>query len=286
MHTQPKHHHAGLAGLACAAALASTLSFVQLHAATFIELQDFESSTAGVKPSAPWAWWVGSAPGPTTGSGSLGTVAVTDTRHSPFGTGAGTNSLSIEAINTGSPSANANFTSATTDALLIQFDLYLSGAARDPAISLNGNRDGGGSGVGFRLNFANGSTNNFVNQTGGGTAVTTNINSEDGSPMLSTRDTWYHVEITTRSATEATDQYKLTVTPYGGQSVTSTWQDFRYNLIDFSKIEISWSNGTGIMYLDNISVQTAPVPEPATSALLLLAPVMLAALWLRRRNNA
>lgn len=104
--------------------------------------------------------------------------------------------------------------------------------------------------------------------------------------MLSTRDTWYHVEITTRSATEATDQYKLTVTPYGGQSVTSTWQDFRYNLIDFSKIEISWSNGTGIMYLDNISVQTAPVPEPATSALLLLAPVMLAALWLRRRNNA
>ncbi|MDR1279704.1 MAG: hypothetical protein LBK99_02630 [Opitutaceae bacterium] len=266
MHLTPRYL-AGNAGRAWA--FACMLVLPRLLFAETLLSENWEGYSNGATPSG-WAIWSGSTPG------AVGSVTVTDTLHSPFEP-SGTNSVLIAGIAESGPSFSYHFSTTTTSALSIGFDFYLpsTGAGVLPSFGL-GNSSGTS---GIMLNLTNAFVETAPNIVNQGASWNT------GDVITSSQtNKWFHVEIIAPPATVMKQQYTITVTPDGGNSVTVSALNFRNAIDDYGRINFSWNstNGTGSMYIDNIVITA--IPEPATAALFVLIPAALFA-WLRRRNR-
>lgn len=231
----------------------------QSVAQTVLVNENWESYASGATPVSPWVNWTGSP------SGTLGSVTVTDAIHSTFSSG--TNSVLLSGVSSSAGGVALSQTFAvTTSALLIEFDFYLPSTGNGvlPSFNLSGLDSNSVSKTGITLNFTNGflAAGNYIANQGNAWNLGTTI-----TPTQLNK--WWHVAITTSDVSSLGDTFSITLTPYGGTSVTVDGLFFKNELSSFNKIEFSWNSGNGLgsMYIDNIVVAT--VPEP--SALLLLS---------------
>lgn len=261
----------GLPGLMPSASIVAvallSCGLVSSLGAQSIVSENWEGYSSGATPVAPWSIYSGSP------AGTLGTVAVTNAQSSPFTTG-GQSAFLHRASGSG-PALSYNFAS-TTARLVISFDYYLGTSAGVlPSFTLKGS-----SGTGLQLNLHNNLQEagkvKIVNQTAGGgvgVGLFTGVQVQK----------WYHIEIVTDTATAASDTYSISITPDGGSTTSVSGLSFRNNLTNFTGIEFSWnSTAGGDLYVDNVSVSVAPVPEPADIALLFGVGAVGLVAWRRR----
>lgn len=183
--------------------------------------------------------------------------------------------------------------------LTLSMNVYVGGAGSTSFFGIGGPSYAGGGGMSASFGILNGLLS--VRQEGNATANGTVFNAKTSSNgTISLATGWYTLQsVWDLSTGTATLAYKnLTV---GDTSFTTVYFDAAQtqtteSLVNGTFNPATWNSvylrtgitatGSGVGFVDNLSVLVSPVPEPATVALAVLALLLGAASWQRKRAFA